>query len=117
MSARDGILYPGADRLRQLDLFDAEPAPVPIDSIIGLSVRMPGACARCRCRCRLATTVAGTPPHKTGLRCAGCGVHRGWIGEETLRFLQSFAATFGRPTRPIDLIDFRHAKSGGAMRT
>ena len=97
--------------MKQLDLFDAEPAPVPLDPIIGLSVRMPSACLRCRCR--LATIVAGSGPHQAGLSCAGCGVHRGWISHETLRFLQNFVATFGRPTRPID---FRHVKRGGAMR-
>ena len=68
----------------QLDLFRASSA-APIDPHIGVPIELPDAC---KCGCTFAQIGAGIGPHRASLRCASCGVHRGWLARENSRLHQ-----------------------------
>lgn len=83
----------------QLDLFRASSA-APIDPHIGVPIELPDAC---KCGCTFARIGAGIGPHRASLRCASCGVHRGWLAREMYDFINEIIRKFGPLTAPITI--------------
>ena len=85
-------------RHQQPDLFgNAEPAPS--NPLLDLVVTLPDVCNQCGAA--EAVIGAGRGPHLASLRCRACQIHRGWVGQQTYKFLAEIVAKFGRPETPI----------------
>ena len=83
----------------QFDLFRVSP-PASTDPLIGVVVELPDAC---KCGGTVALIGAGSAPHRASLRCASCGVHRGWLARETHDFINEIIRKFGPLTAPITI--------------
>src|SRR5215469_3955380 len=70
------------------------------DPIVGLKVQMPTPCQKCRC---ITTRTAEGQWLNVPLLCTSCGIERGRLCYETLKFIRRVVETFGRPTEPIKL--------------
>jgi hypothetical protein len=99
--------------MQQLDFFvSSRSSPPPTSSapssnwpIIGLKVRMPRSC---RCGSCVATIGSSSGPHEHRLDCAQCGTWCRWLGTRETVFITKIATTFGCPTTPIVLREWRH---------
>ena len=69
------------------------------DPIVGLKVQTP---TPCKCRCAIARLAEGKWLN-VPLVCKSCGIERGRLSYETLKFIRRVVETFGRPTEPIKL--------------
>jgi hypothetical protein len=69
------------------------------DPLHGLTVKLPD---RCYCGSDLAVTEAGRGPHRVGLRCE-CGRHRGWVSDQSYKFLAEAVRRFGPPIEPVEI--------------
>jgi hypothetical protein len=69
------------------------------DPIVGLKVQTP---TPCKCRCAIARLAEGKWLN-VPLVCTWCGMERGRLSYETLKFIRRVVETFGRPTEPIKL--------------
>src|SRR5262249_1701818 len=69
------------------------------DPIVGLKVQTP---TPCKCRCAIARMAEGQWLN-VPLLCTSCGIERGRLCYETLKFVRRVVETFGRPTEPIKL--------------
>jgi hypothetical protein len=67
--------------------------------IVGLKVQTP---TPCTCRCTIARIADGLWLN-IPLLCTSCGVERGRLSWETLKFIRRVVETFGQPTEPIKL--------------
>jgi len=91
----------------QLDFFSS-PSSAPssaLSPIVGLKVRMP---QRCRCGSHIATIGSSSGPHEHRLDCARCGTWCRWLGARDAAFITKIASTFGCPTTPIVVREWRH---------
>jgi len=91
----------------QLDFFSS-PSSAPssaLSPIVGLKVRMP---QRCRCGSHIATIGSSSGPHEHRLDCARCGTWCRWLGARDAAFITKIASTFGCPTTPIVVHEWRH---------
>jgi hypothetical protein len=104
--------------VRELHGTPAQPdlltAPAPPDPLLGLLVQLPD--RPCACGSELAVTGPGKAMHALSLRCAECEKHRGWVGQQTHRFLAETVNKFGTPPEPITIRTPLYA-AGGARST
>jgi hypothetical protein len=95
--------------LQQLDFFGSSspPSSAPSSSspIIGLRVTLPRAC---RCGSHVATIGSSSGPHAHRLDCTQCGTWCRWLSAHEAAFLTKIASTFGCPTTPIVIREWRH---------
>ena len=84
--------------MSQRDLFDELVSKI-TDPIVGLKVQTP---TPCKCRCAIARLAEGKWLN-VPLVCTSCGIERGRLSYETLKFIRRVVETFGRPTEPIKL--------------
>ena len=70
------------------------------DPIVGLKVQTPTPCQKCRC---VTARIAEGQWLNVPLLCTSCGIERGRLSYETLKFIRRVVETFGRPTEPIKL--------------
>jgi len=80
-------------------------APSSTSPIIGLRVRLPQAC---RCGSSIAVIGSSSGPHEHRLECAQCGTWCRWLSTRQTAFITKIATTFGRPTTPIVIREWRH---------
>jgi hypothetical protein len=76
-----------------------------LSPIIGLKVQMPRAC---RCGSYVAIIGSSNGPHEHRLDCAWCGTWCRWLGARDAAFIAKIASTFGCPTAPIVIREWRH---------
>jgi len=74
--------------------------------VIGLKVRMPRGCRACGDHVAIIGSSAG--PHAARLTCSECGIHMGWLSARETAFITKIATTFGCPTTPIVVREWRH---------
>jgi hypothetical protein len=87
----------------QFDLFAASNQPprhTSIDPLHGLAVRLSDTC---KCGTCDAVIGEGKKPHSAALFCSRCEIHRGWMANETHRFVTELIKKFGKPTTPIKI--------------
>src|SRR6516165_1823177 len=70
------------------------------DPVVGLKVQMPTPCRKCHC---ITARTAEGQWLNVPLLCTSCGIERGRLSYETLKFIRRVVETFGRPTEPIKL--------------
>jgi hypothetical protein len=92
----------------QHEMFVAEPradaSPAGESPLIGLKVKLDRPVDRERPCCRNVCIVsAGKGPHAGALVCADCGQHRGWVSNQSYKFLAETVRLFGRPTEAIEI--------------
>jgi hypothetical protein len=78
------------------------PVPPPTGSLIGLELKLDRPIDRRNPCCRSICIIdPGKGPHAYGLRCTGCGQHRGWLSKPTAAWIEQVVVHFGVPTSPI----------------
>jgi hypothetical protein len=82
------------------------------DPLLGLLVALPDVCRACGTRNAIVGESKG--PHRAGLRCEECTMHRGWLGSTTHTFLVEVVTKFGRSDQPIDIKRGGNTQNGKA---
>jgi hypothetical protein len=81
---------------KQTDLFGYSPPPPQLVRLDRTIDREHPCCSNSN----IAELLPGKGVHAAGLRCAGCGQHRGWMPKATFDQLNSIIGRFGAPAEP-----------------
>jgi hypothetical protein len=66
--------------------------------LIGITVKLPDTC---KCGSPLAVIGPAVVPHRASLHCQECRQFRGWVSNESFRFVSKIVEQFGKPIEPI----------------